>query len=122
MKQIIIMSIFSSIFGMNAQQLDQIKVLEPSDFQNAISTNKTFQLIDVRTKREYASGHIKNAINVDVFDKNTFVKYFEKLDKNKPIYIYCRSGNRSQRAAKILVKMGFEEIIDLKGGYLNWKN
>lgn len=123
MKQLILitMSIFSSIFGSAAQQLDQIKVLEPNAYYNAIN-KENVQLIDVRTKREFDSGHIRKAINVDVFNRSAFVQYFEKFDRNKPIYLYCRSGSRSQRAAKLLVELGFKEIYDLKGGYLNWKH
>lgn len=120
MKQIIIMSIFSSIFGMTAQQYDQIKVLEPGVYESAISNNKV-QLIDVRTTREYNSGHIRNANNIDVFNRKIFLQYFEKLDTDMPIYLYCRSGSRSQRAAKLLVELGFKDIYDLKGGYLNWQ-
>ena len=120
-KIIIIMSIFSSIFGMTAQQLYQVKVLEPNDYKNAISIKKV-QLFDVRTSQEYNSGHIKNAINVDVFNKNSFVAHFKTLDTETPVYLYCRSGSRSQKAAKLLVELGFKEIYDLKGGFLNWKN
>jgi len=121
MKQIIIMSIFSSIFGMSAQQSDQIKVLVPSDYQSAINS-KRVQLVDVRTSSEYNSGHIKNAVNVDVMQRKAFMDYFNTLDTDEPIYLYCRSGSRSQSAAKLLVGLGFKEIYDLKGGYLNWKS
>jgi rhodanese-related sulfurtransferase len=106
---------------MNAQQLEQVKILLPQDYKDAIKNNDV-QLIDVRTEREYNSGHIKSAINVDVFNRKAFVKYFKKLDQNKPVYLYCRSGNRSQTAAKLLVELSFKEIYDLKGGFNNWKN
>ncbi|WCO02864.1 rhodanese-like domain-containing protein [Psychroserpens ponticola] len=118
-KIILVMSIFSSIFGMTAQQLDQIKVLEPSDYKIAIES-KNVQLIDVRTSREYNSEHIKNALNIDVLNRKTFIAYFKELDPNEPVYLYCRSGSRSQRATKLLVELGFKEIYDLKGGILNY--
>jgi rhodanese-related sulfurtransferase len=117
---LIIMSIFSSIFGLTAQQLDEIEILEPSAYKSAISNNNV-QLIDVRTTREFDSGHIADAINVDVSNRKNFQQYFEKLNREKPVYLYCRSGSRSQSAAKLLVQLGFKEIYDLKGGYLNWK-
>ena len=118
---LIIMSIFSSIFGLNAQQLEGVEVLEPNAYKNAISNNSV-QLIDVRTTREYNSGHITDAINVDVSNRKNFQEYFEKLDREAPVYLYCRSGSRSQSAAKLLVQLGFKTVYDLKGGYLNWKN
>lgn len=114
------MSIFSSVFRVNAQQSDEIKILDASDFKEAI-IDKDIQLIDVRTAREYNSGHIEDAINIDFFLRDNFLNYFESIDKDKPIYLYCRSGVRSQNAAKVLVKLGFIEIYDLKGGILTWK-
>ena len=90
-------------------------------YATAVSGKKV-QLVDVRTAREYRSGHIKNALNIDFFDAANFSKSFEKLDKKKPIYLYCRSGSRSKNAARKLLAMGFSEIYDLKGGYQRWNN
>ena len=91
---IITMSIFGSIFGMSAQQSDQIKVLEVADFKKEI-TKTNVQLLDVRTAGEYSAGHIKNALNVDVLNQKTFTKYAKDLDLDQPVYLYCRSGGRS---------------------------
>jgi len=49
-----------------------------------------------------------------------FMDKMSKLDKNKDLYIYCRSGNRSGKATRKLESMGFPKIYDLKGGILNW--
>ena len=76
-------------------------------------------LIDVRTSKEYKQGHIEGAINIDVKD-SSFVNNLSKLDKNKTYLIYCRSGKRSQKAGSIMTTNDFEEIYDLKGGYLGW--
>jgi rhodanese-related sulfurtransferase len=114
------MSIFSSIFGLNAQQLDGVEVLEPNAYKNAISNN-SLQHIDVRKNREYNSGQITEAINIDISNRKNFQQYFEKLDREEPVYLYCRSGSRSQSAAKLLVQLGFKTVYDLQGGYLNWK-
>lgn len=48
------------------------------------------------------------------------MQQMEKLDKEKPVYIYCRSGGRSGKAAKQLADEGFTEIYDLDGGILEW--
>ena len=116
---IITMSIFGTIFGMSAQQSEHITVLEATDFKKEI-TKTNVQLLDVRTANEYSAGHIKNAINIDVLNQNAFTKYVKDLDLDQPVYLYCRSGGRSQTASKILVELGFKEVYDLKGGYLNW--
>ena len=97
-----------------------IEKVDPSTFDKVIS-QKEVQLVDVRTPQEYAQGHIGNAKNINLFDPN-FQKNLLKLDKNKPVYVYCRSGHRSGKASKILKKLGFKKVYDLKGGYLNWSN
>lgn len=112
------MSFFSFLFGGNTQQTDTITVLDKADFKKAIS--KKVQLVDVRTPKEYADGYIKDAVNIDFFNQNAFENEFNKLKKDEPIYIYCRSGNRSQKAARKLDSLGFKKIYDLRGGYMNW--
>lgn len=112
------MSIFSFFFG-NKTQSEHIKILTPSEFKAEIQGNSS-QLIDVRTSLEFKSGHIKNAKNIDFFSRS-FNDEINKLNKQKPIFVYCRSGARSHKAAKKLAELGFIEIYDLKGGFLNWK-
>lgn len=118
-KIIFIMSFLSSLFGANAQKYDHISVLNPQEFKEAIS-EENVQLIDVRTAQESSEGAIKNSINIDFFQQETFENEFSKLDKEKPVYVYCRSGNRSHKAAVQLESMGFNKIYDLKGGYVKW--
>ena len=115
---IIIMALFSFLLGVKTQNTN-IKVLTSQEFKKQITGN-SLQLIDVRTAVEFKSGHIKGAKNLDFFS-SSFKAQLEKLNKEKPVYVYCRSGNRSNKAAHLLVKMGFVEIFDLKGGFLNWK-
>ncbi|WP_149277134.1 rhodanese-like domain-containing protein [Pareuzebyella sediminis] len=112
------MSILSTIFGVKNKSSEKITILDKSDYAKAIE-NKV-QLVDVRTPSEYNNGHIKKAINIDYYDPIGFQKAFEKLDKTKPLYIYCRSGARSQKAAHKLVGLGFIHVYDLKGGYMQW--
>lgn len=79
----------------------------------------TIQLIDIRTPEEYNSGHLKNAININFFDAD-FADQINKLDKNKEVYLYCKSGNRSGKASKKLKDSGFLKIYDMNGGILEW--
>lgn len=81
---------------------------------------KDVQLIDVRTAKEYKAGHIDDAINIDIRNGSAFREEVAKLDKTKPIYIYCHSGGRSNRASKILEELGFKEIYDFSGGWSTW--
>lgn len=115
------MSLLKTMFGVGTRNTSGIRRVSASEFSKYIN-GKSVQLIDVRTPLEFKGGHLKNARNIDFFQWGTFVQKINKYDKNKPIYLYCRSGNRSLRAAKRLLKLGFTEIYDLKGGYLNWNH
>jgi phage shock protein E len=103
----------------NGETFRKITRLSPSKLKEAIEENPSLQLIDVRTPQEYKSGYIQAAKNIDV-NSSDFIAKMSKQDKSKPVYLYCRSGMRSAKASKLLVKMGFEEIFDLKGGYMAW--
>jgi rhodanese-related sulfurtransferase len=114
------MSLSSILFGTQFQQNHSFKLLTPIEFKLQIE-NKDVQLVDVRTPQEFISGHITNAKNIDFFSEKFNIE-FEMLNKEKPVYVYCRSGNRSRQTVNKLIKMGFIEIYDLEGGYLNWSN
>lgn len=94
--------------------------LSPSKLKEAIQENPSLQLIDVRTPKEYDNGYIQPAKNID-FHSRDFLEKASQYNKLEPIYVYCRSGVRSGKASKLLVKAGFEQVFDLKGGYLAWK-
>ena len=88
-------------------------------YKNKISS-KDALVFDVRTTEEFNLGHIKGSINMDFYDEKLFVNFFQKINKTKPIYIYCRSGNRSKKSSEILKEIGFVKVYDLLGGYKNW--
>lgn len=99
----------------------EINVITPQEVYNAVFNTEGTQLVDVRTKEEFGEGHIKAAQNICVTDSD-FKEKVAKLDKEKPVYVYCRSGKRSARAASILKEMGFKEIYDMDGGFVNWES
>ncbi|HPE82159.1 MAG: rhodanese-like domain-containing protein [Aequorivita sp.] len=99
----------------------EIHVLTPQEFHDAMADKKDVQLVDVRTPEEFAEGHLENALNINISETN-FITEAEKLNLEKPIYIYCRSGKRSAKAALILKDVGFKEIYDMQGGYLHWES
>ena len=81
---------------------------------------KNVQLIDVRTPEEFNSGHIDDAINLNIIDSDSFLKQMESLKKDEPVYLYCKMGGRSNRAAQLLKENGFTDIYDYSGGYNDW--
>ncbi len=76
-------------------------------------------LVDVRTPQEYAEGHIREAVNIDMLEPD-FLMRMDKLDKTKPIIIYCRSGNRSSRAVQQLQSLHFKKIYHYPLGWNGW--
>ena len=74
-------------------------------------------LIDVRTPEELVAGHIEGAINIAV-TSDDFSSIINQFPKKGPVYIYCRSGKRSTRAANQMKTTGFKKIVELEGGYL----
>lgn len=103
-----------------SQEIDSFYELVSYDiYKNKIST-KDALVFDVRTTEEFNLGHINGSINIDFYDEKLFVDFFQKINKTKPIYIYCRSGNRSKKSSEILKKIGFVKVYDLLGGYKNW--
>jgi len=80
----------------------------------------TVQLVDVRTPQEVANGVIAGASNINFYDK-AFVSTIIKMDKQKPIAVYCAVGGRSANAGSKLKKLGFLKIYDLTGGFSDWK-
>lgn len=77
------------------------------------------QFIDVRTPEEYATGHAYRARNIPL---DTLTANLDKLEKNEPVYLICRSGSRSKKAAQILVENGFPQAISIAGGTEAWKS
>lgn len=78
-------------------------------------------VIDVRTPEEFASGHVANAVNMNVEGGN-FEQEISALDKSKTYALYCRSGRRSANAAGIMSGAGFTSVITLDGGAADLAN
>jgi rhodanese-related sulfurtransferase len=97
------------------------EVLAPEEFIAKLQSSNGGQLVDVRTPEELNEGKIENAQNID-FYANDFKSKIEALDKSKPVFVYCRSGGRSAKAANIFKEAGFKEIYDLQGGYMNYSS
>jgi rhodanese-related sulfurtransferase len=75
----------------------------------------TFAVIDVRTAAEYASRHIKTAVNIDYYSA-TFASAINALDKSKTYLIYCGSGTRSTKAMDVIRPLGFARVYNMTGG------
>ncbi|QOI96178.1 MAG: rhodanese-like domain-containing protein [Flammeovirgaceae bacterium] len=95
------------------------QVLNVNAFETKLNATPEKIILDVRTTSEYNRGHLKNAVLVDYYQRD-FSAQLGKLDKTKPVFVYCASGVRSNSAARELVKLGFKEVYDLSGGLSAW--
>jgi len=87
---------------------------------NKLITDKDTLVLDSRKPFEYEVGTFKKSINPDVDNFREFPKYLNKLDKKKPIAMFCTGGIRCEKASVFLEKKGFKNVFQLKGGILNY--
>ena len=117
MKYLFILS-FTIFFSCNFIYDKSINKIDSDELVEFLEINDAI-LVDVRRDDEYISGHIENSINIDYLSDD-FNEIIETLNKNIPIILYCRSGNRSYLSAIKLSQIGFKEIYNLEGGILRW--
>lgn len=79
------------------------------------------QVLDVRTKEEFAGGHLAKATLIPWTDKDFAIRAAKELDLRKPVLVYCGSGHRSTQAAAALTKLGFAGVRNLAGGIIAWQ-
>ncbi len=101
-------------------QAQTIKKLDPQSFEKKLNEFKEPILVDVRTSGEYAQGHLANAVLIDIYSDD-FKSRASKLDKSKPVFVYCKAGSRSSSAVDVFTDLGFKEIYDLSGGISAWQ-
>jgi len=98
----------------------QSQLLDVKSFNTRMESTKDKTVLDVRTNDEYNQGHLENAVMIDYY-KPDFKQRLAKLDKAKPVFVYCAAGARSESAAQALVDLGFKQVYDLQGGMNAWK-
>ena len=108
---------FSSI-GLSCQT-NKFKTVDVAEFAKAVA-DTSYIVLDVRTPAEHAEGHIPGThFNIDVLEGAYTKTATETLPKDKPVALYCRSGNRSKNAARILAEKGYE-VVELGTGFRGW--
>ncbi len=94
--------------------------LSVTEFSSKIAESGVVTL-DVRTPGEFAEGYIEGARLID-FQSGNFDNEIAALDKNATYAVYCRSGNRSGQAVKVMHDAGFHNVYNLNGGVIDWAN
>ncbi len=100
-------------------QDNKFKTVSVNEFSVFISDPEV-TVVDVRTHEEHVQGYIPGTdFNIDVLEGTYVSEIQKKLPKDKPVAVYCRSGNRSKKAARILVDNGYE-VVELGSGFNGW--
>ncbi|WP_242529667.1 rhodanese-like domain-containing protein [Psychroflexus sp. ALD_RP9] len=103
----------------SCQKNTDVQLITPDEYQR-LNQLEDVQLIDVRSVEAFQDLHLKGAQNL-VYDAE-FSKKIMKLDKSKPVAVYCKTGGLSKKCVEILKDSGFVKIFDLKGGLSKWKH
>jgi len=101
-----------------------LKTIFPKEASDLIAKHKNnpdFIILDVRTPREFKSGHIEKAILLDYYSK-MYTEELKKLDKTKTYLIYCRSGNRTGKTLNLIKDMGFSRVYNMDKGIKGWRS
>lgn len=108
--------IMFSFSGSNSNSID----ISPEEFRQKLETTPGV-IIDVRTREEYDAGHLKITDAQYNWNGGEFHDVVDDLDKDKTYYLYCRTGNRSGHAARMMKEKGFENVYNV-GGFEDLSN
>ena len=108
-----------SVFFINCDKKQHVETITTLELKELLAT-KDIQLMDVRTLEEISEGFIETAVFANYFDDDFKTKASNQLDKSKTVYLYCRSGKRSEKAGVILKEEGFN-VVHVSGGFNQWK-
>ena len=114
-----LLSLTLLISSASCQGQSGAQVLTAQAFETKLNTLPEKIILDVRTASEYSRGHLSGAVLIDYYQRD-FSSQLNKLDKTKPVFVYCASGVRSNAAARELIRQGFKEVYDLSGGLSAW--
>lgn len=111
--------LFMLIGGEVRQRLSGVTEIGPVEATRMLSHDNAV-MIDMREDKEYREGHIVNSIHAPASKKDNYTGKLEKY-RDRPLIVYCRSGQRSTAVCSKLRKQGFESVYNLKGGVLAWQ-
>ena len=112
---ILMLSILGFI-GCNAQKGSS---RDSKEAYRLIKADANIAILDVRTAKEFADGHVAGAVNIDV-NQADFAQKIDQLDRSKTYIVYCRSGRRSSKAVGIMATKGFKNLYNVSDGFVGW--
>lgn len=118
---IAILLVVGMVFYMNIDSVPEgYQDFRAVEAEAKLAQNRDVTILDIRTPAEFKEGHISGAVNVD-FRSSKFESELKKLDRDGRYFVYCRTGNRSGSAIKLMHRLGFTHVWHLADGIVDWK-
>lgn len=114
----LILTVAMLLFSLGCFAQYSISVVKAKEL---LRTKKNMLVVDVRTPQEYESEHLEYAKLID-YKSGRFKEEISKIDLNRPVLLYCRTGKRSALAMQEMVDMGFKEVYNMQGGIMKWNS
>ena len=108
-----------SILGFMGCTAQNGSSIDSKEAYGLIKADSNIAILDVRTAKEFADGHVAGAVNIDV-NQADFAQKIDELDRSKTYIVYCRSGRRSSKAVGIMATKGFKNLYNVSDGFLGW--
>ncbi|HLG04255.1 MAG TPA: thioredoxin domain-containing protein [Bacteroidia bacterium] len=110
----------ATLLALTSCASEDSQALDPKEFSDLIHSSGDEQVIDLRATEELTDGQVAGAVQMD-WNSGALQKNYASLDKERPVLVYCRTDNRSIKAAEFLKNNGFKEVYVLAGGITKWK-
>ena len=108
-----------SILGFMGCTAQNGSSIDSKEAYGLIKADSNIAILDVRTAKEFADGHVAGAVNIDV-NQVDFAQKIDQLDRSKTYIVYCRSGRRSSKAVGIMATKGFKNLYNVSDGFVGW--
>lgn len=108
-----------SILGFMGCTAQNGSSIDSKEAYGLIKADSNIAILDVRTAKEFADGHVAGAVNIDV-NQADFAQKIDQLDRSKTYIVYCRLGRRSSKAVGIMATKGFKNLYNVSDGFLGW--
>jgi rhodanese-related sulfurtransferase len=103
-----------------ASKATDVSVVQAKTAMEQSAKNPGLVILDVRTPQEFSAGHLRGAVNVDIAAPD-FVARLKALDRSKKYLVYCRTGNRSQKAIAAMEQLDFKHVLHMYEGIVGWQ-
>lgn len=108
-----------SILGFMGCTAQNGSSIDSKEAYGLIKADSNIAILDVRTAKEFADGHVAGAVNIDV-NQTDFAQKIDQLDRSKTYIVYCRLGRRSRKAVGIMAAKGFKNLYNVSDGFVGW--